>query len=237
MGPTTAMLSLEERAALEIGRSLPSNKPAGGTLVPGTVEWYAHLEYKRYRRVGRWLPALLDFSRHQGESVFVLGDGLGTDWVRYAHAGAKVTLCAARQEQLQQWRELFVMRGASGQFVHAAPTVWPVADERYDVVCSFYHATPTIDVEQLRREVLRVLRPGGKWLFVAPRRSVPHRQCEALLRDFTEGELYTRHLRREEAPWWCRWVPLPLLERVCGRFVIIKAFKPVQVQRSLRVAA
>jgi len=42
----------------------------------------------------------------------------------------------------------------------------PFADEAFDVACSAYGAVPFVDdPAQVMREVARVLRPGGRWVF------------------------------------------------------------------------
>ena len=80
----------ERLAAREIWRVAPESKPAGADLTPLTTEWFQHLETKRYRRHGQWVPNLLEFNRHAREHMLAVGDGLGLDWVRFAEGGADV---------------------------------------------------------------------------------------------------------------------------------------------------
>ena len=47
---------LEQLAAREIWRILPSRKPAAGDLDPLSTDWFEHLENKRYRRHGSLIP-------------------------------------------------------------------------------------------------------------------------------------------------------------------------------------
>ena len=63
---------------------------------------------------------------------------------------------------------------------------------------------------------------GGNWLDF--RRFEEHRVCK-------------RQLRRAEVPHLWRVVPLPLLERLMGRVLVVKAFKPVSTAILLQAAA
>ena len=46
---------------------------------------------------------------------------------------------------------------------------------------------------------------------------------------FTEIAIRKRQLRRPEVPHVWRWIPLPILARLMGRVLVLKAFKPVNV--------
>ena len=54
---------------------------------------------------------------------------------------------------------------------------------------------------------------------------------------FVERRIHQRQLRRREAPWVLRILPRKLLERWFGRFLILKAFKPVVALSARRAAA
>src|SRR5262249_42505729 len=47
---------------------------------PYTLQWFLDIEGQRHGRQGRWLPRLLEFAKHSGETLLGLGDGLGTAW-------------------------------------------------------------------------------------------------------------------------------------------------------------
>jgi SAM-dependent methyltransferase len=107
-------------------------------------------------------------------------------------------------------------------------------------------------------EVYRVLKPGGKVLAVTPayydvdywkrtlffwrrwfqpnrgknplrcRRRYSAAQVRQLFSRFNEMRIRKRQLRRLEVPHVWRWIPLPILARLMGRVLVLKAFKPVR---------
>jgi ubiquinone/menaquinone biosynthesis C-methylase UbiE len=224
---------------------------------PYSLQWFLDIENQRHSRHGRWIPKLLEFAKHSGESLLGLGHGLGTDWVQYARHGASVIVCSGSAPQLQLVRRNFDLRGLRGRFIHAQPTRLPLDSSSIDVACisSLHHG---IDhPEAVIAEVYRVLKPGGKVLAVTPARydvdyfkrlgffwarwlgqekkrhpvSSRHRyssrQLHQLFRQFTEHRSRKRQLRRSELPHLWRWFPLAIMGRLMGRVLVFKAFKPV----------
>jgi SAM-dependent methyltransferase len=252
----------ERLAAREIWRVAPSSKPAGADLTPLTAEWFQHLDSKRYRRHGRWVPNLLEFNRHAREHMLAVGDGLGLDWVRFAEGGADVTVVDPSAERLRLLRTHFAVRGVKGQFLQAPFDRLPSADERVDVVCAVFNEPPVVPWAAALAEVTRVLRPGGKvvailpskynaakwqdllmpWLSLFYRRPKgPPRFTVRELREgfaaFNDVKIHKRHLRRSELPYVWRWMLLPVAERLIGRFLVVKAFKPLIAAGAVRKAA
>ncbi len=255
-----------ELAACETLR--PSYTPRE-TLEPLSLPWYLELEQVRHHRQGRWLPKLLEFGKHQGEKLLGLGDGLGSDLVRYAQAGAEVTVVSSHLEQLSLIRRNFELRGLFGSFVHASPTNMPLESSSIDVVCLLGLLHDVDDPSALIDEVYRVLKPGGKLLTVvpahfdihywsrlfllgrtreeccprssdmlhSPRRRFTSRSLRHLLSKFPDCRVWKRHLRRAEVPHLWRWIPLSLLERLGGRLLVFKGFKPVSAARMEQLAA
>lgn len=229
--------------------------PVADQVEPYSLQWFLQLENQRHAKHGRWIPKLLEFAKHSGETLLALGEGLGTDWVQYAQQGAKVIVCGRAPAQLDLIRRNFQVRGLSGRFLHVEPTRLPLQAGAVDVAC----ITSLSSGDQMAKvveEVFRVLKPGGKVLAVAPayhhvdrwaenlcfwRRwrgapaAVPTlpgdqwtaRQLRGLFRSFHEHRIRKRQLRRSEVPTLLRILPLPLLARIMGRFLILKAFKPV----------
>src|SRR5262245_17085786 len=80
----------------------PPGRPSrsGEGVEPFTLQWFLEIEHQRHHRFGRWIPRLLEFAKHTGETLLGLGSGLGTDWVQYARHGAQVVVCGPSAEQL-----------------------------------------------------------------------------------------------------------------------------------------
>jgi SAM-dependent methyltransferase len=227
------------------GRHSPS-------IEPYSLPWFEQIEQQRYGRHGYWIPKVLEFARHGGETLLGLGEGLGTDWLQYARNGTQMIACSASQEQLGLVRRNFELHGLSARFLHAPPHGLTLDSASIDVV----HVQGLL--HELDRpaavidEVYRVLRPGGKVLAVAPahydaafwydacfpwrrwfRRGQPepaaataHTLRRAFGR-FVEHKFYKRHLRRSQLPPLWRFGPLQVLERLFGQMLVLKAFKPL----------
>ena len=79
------------------------------------------------------------------------------------------------------------------------------------------------------------------WRWVRAKAKNCHLYTAAGLKDLFGGcenlNVRKRHLRRSELPYLWRWLPLPILERVMGRFLVLKAFKPLQQASPVRIAA
>jgi ubiquinone/menaquinone biosynthesis C-methylase UbiE len=233
---------------------------------PYTLQWFLNIENQRHSRQGRWIPRLLEFSKHGGETLLGLGNGLGTDWLGYARHGAAVVVCSPSAEQLTLIRRNFELRGLGGRFLHAPPTCLPVETASIDVACisSLLHEVDS--PQAVVDEVYRVLKPGGKVLAMTPARydidfwfhacypwlrwlrgrSKPHPSCQVrfsarrlrrLFQRFIEHRVHKRQLRRAEVPHVWRWAPLPVLERLMGRVLVLKAFKPLSAAIALQAAA
>jgi ubiquinone/menaquinone biosynthesis C-methylase UbiE len=224
---------------------------------PYSLQWFLDIENYRHGRQGRWIPRLLEFEKHAGETLLGLGEGLGTDWLQYARNDASVVVCCPSSSQLGLIRRNFELRGLSGRFLHAQVTGLPLEAASIDVVCIrdllHSHANP----QQVMEEVYRVLKPGGKVLAVVPARydvdfwfdtcffwyrwlerrrgPMPEeprfsaRGLTQLFARFAVHRVHKRQLRRSDVPHVWRWLPLPVLARLMGRVLVLKAFKPLSV--------
>jgi SAM-dependent methyltransferase len=226
---------------------------------PYSLQWFLDIENQRHSKHGKWIPKLLEFAKHRGEKLLGVGHGLGTDWAQYAQNGANVIVCSPADAQLDLVRTNFRLRNLPGRFVKAHPTCLPLETSSIDVVCisSLHHGID--EPENVVDEVYRVLKPGGKVLAVTPayfdvdfwvrtlffwnRWLRPHRgknplrckrrltgaQVNTLFTRFTDIRVRKRQLRRQEVPHVWRWIPLPILARLMGRVLVLKAFKPLNV--------
>ena len=112
----------------------PTPRPDEGTQ-PYTLQWFLDIENQRHGRHGRWIPRLLEFAKHSGETLLGLGNGLGTDWLQYARHGASVVVCSPSVDHLALTRRNFQLRGLPGRFLYAAPAALPVENSCIDVAC------------------------------------------------------------------------------------------------------
>ncbi|MBY0528485.1 MAG: class I SAM-dependent methyltransferase [Gemmataceae bacterium] len=223
---------------------------------PYSLQWFLDIETQRHSRQGRWIPRLLEFAKHPGETLLGLGHGLGTDWLQYARHGAAVVVCSPSAEQLGLIRRNFELRGLAGRFVQTGFAPLPLENACIDVACVSSLLHEVAQPQEVVDEVYRVLKPGGKVLAVTgarydvdfwhhlcfplnrwllgrrtPRDKQPApfsgRQLRRLFGRFGEHRVYKRHLRRSEVPHLWRWMPMPMLERMLGRVLVLKAFKPL----------
>ena len=148
--------------------------------------------------------------------------------------------------------------------VHCVMATPFLPDESLDVVClSALSAGLAAPLEQTVDEIFRVLKPGGKIIAALPAKydarwwqdfwfpwirwfegrrpeRSGHWSGKALRNvfgHFAVQRVQKRHLRRSDLPHVWRWMLLPCLERIMGRFLVVKAFKPLtSSMRHLAVA-
>lgn len=256
---------LELAHRLYAGEALHVNGRSREGAEPFTLQWFLDIENARHNRHGSWIPRLLEFAKHGGETLLGLGNGLGTDWVQYARHGARVVACCPSAEQLSFIQCNFALRGLHGVFLHANPASIPLEPASIDVVCVANLLENVANPFAVIDEIYRLLKPGGKVLAVAPARfdlefwrrrclpwhawlqgrSAAHaesasfsaRALRHLFGRFVEARVYKRQLRRAEVSHLWRWLPLPLLERLFGRLLILKAFKPLSAAIPVPLAA
>jgi SAM-dependent methyltransferase len=260
------VVSLDELLSTFITReTFQSNTWQGDSPEPFSLQWFLELERRRFHRYGRWIPRLLEFEKHRGELLLGVGGTLGTDWVQYARHSALVTVCSESELHLDLMRRNFELRKLSGRFCHLRGGALPAESSSVDVVCMNLIDEEVDSFESMAEETYRVLKPGGKiltlvrgrfdvdfwygwlpwrlWLkhrSLLPRSQAPRfsaRMLRQKLPGFEEFRIHKRHLRRAEVPHIWRWLPLPCLERIMGRILVVKAFKPLSAARSLSVAA
>jgi SAM-dependent methyltransferase len=246
----------------ELVRPLESRRAARG-LVPFSAAWYDELEQKRYQRHGAWLPAALEFGRHPGESLLLLGPGLGSDAIRYARTGTPVTVGLTPADYAELVRENLARQALAVQTVNLTGPALPFADGTFDVVTwNALHDTAPPDATRVA-ELFRVLKAGGKVIGLFPARydagywqdlflplqwlywrrpadpatgaKTSARQLRRTFAGFHAFRVSKRHLRRSELPHPMRILPLAVLERLVGRILVFKALKPLSARTGVSV--
>jgi ubiquinone/menaquinone biosynthesis C-methylase UbiE len=266
----TAVSDPEEVAgrlfACESLKTAPAKHGPANDGEPYTLQWFLNIENHRHGRHARWLPRLLEFAKHRGESLLGLGHGLGTDWLQYARNGAAVTVCSSCHSQIELIRRNFQLRGLQGRFLHSAPSALPLASSSIDVACISGLLQDVAEPQAVVEEVFRVLKPGGKVIAVTPakydvdywrntvffwqrwlgsrthanrrsERKFTSRRLRRLFQRFEIHRITKRQLRRSELPHLWRLWPVPVLERVMGRVLVLKAFKPISIALQALAAA
>jgi SAM-dependent methyltransferase len=119
-----------------------------------------------------WCPEGLDEAEARllgdvrGQRVLEVGCGAAqcARWLR--SQGAAVVGLDLSHRQLQHSRRIDEETGVAVPVVCATATAVPLADDSFDLACSAFGALPFLaDVDVAMREVARVLRPGGRWVF------------------------------------------------------------------------
>src|SRR5690242_2347582 len=54
---------------LYAGEALQTNGRVSEGIEPFTLQWYLDIENSRHSRHGRWIPRLLEFTKHGGETL------------------------------------------------------------------------------------------------------------------------------------------------------------------------
>ncbi|NUS13968.1 MAG: class I SAM-dependent methyltransferase [Streptomyces sp.] len=104
-------------------------------------------------------------------AVLEIGAGAAQCSRWLAAQGARPVALDLSRRQLQHARRIDEEAAASGDtaplpLVQADAGFLPFADASFDLACSAYGALPFVaDSARVHREVRRVLRPGGRWVF------------------------------------------------------------------------
>lgn len=139
-------------------------KPCGSTLTtaaPGSKAFYDEVELSRYR-LEPFIPEFAQFERWKNRAVLEVGVGLGTDFVRFARAGAKLHGIDLTEQSVELVRRRLALEGLEANLGVADAEQLPFPDESFDLVYSWgvLHHTPNTD--RALTEVRRVLRVGGE---------------------------------------------------------------------------
>ena len=111
-------------------------------------------------------PYIATFARFEeagGKDVLEIGVGLGADHQRFAEAGARLRGIDLTQTAIDHTRKRLSGFGLESELRVADAEALPFADDSFDIVYSWgvIHHSP--DTPRAAREILRVLRPGGRF--------------------------------------------------------------------------
>ncbi|MDP2055067.1 MAG: class I SAM-dependent methyltransferase [Acidobacteriota bacterium] len=132
----------------------------------GTKAFFDDLDDYRYDKL-RYLPQLVDFPSYKGQRLLEVGCGIGTDLVRFAAGGARVTGVDLAQTAIDLARNNFALHGLEAEELRVANgEALPYPDQSFDVVYGHGVVQYTADAAQLIRECHRVLKSGGTGIFM-----------------------------------------------------------------------
>ena len=127
----------------------------------GTPEYFAEVDRAR-DRLEPFIARYADFAGTAGQRVLEIGVGLGTDFARFARAGADVTGVDLTERGVALTRRRLELEGLSGQVEVADAEDLPFPDASFDVVYSWGVIHHTSDPPRAAAEAVRVLKPGGR---------------------------------------------------------------------------
>src|SRR6202165_2968701 len=168
---------------------------SSGTRWEKAADAYATGEHKS----GRELELVVDFAAPAGtERVLDIGTGAGHTALALAPRVSSVVLTDPVPTKLAPARRVLAAAGVrNAEFVEATAERLPFPDASFDIVSTRLAAHHFDDVALAMREVARVLRPGGAFIFVdtlAPddAESAAYQDEIETLRDPTHQRIYTQ---------------------------------------------
>jgi ubiquinone/menaquinone biosynthesis C-methylase UbiE len=135
---------------------------------------YARIRYEREAEIENFA----EFWRWAGRRVLEVGVGMGSDFVRFAKAGANIVGADFASRSLELARRNAETNRVAPTLLDADAQALPFAEDTFDLVYSWgvLHHAP--DTECALREIHRVLRPGGECrVMLYHRRSLLTLQC------------------------------------------------------------
>lgn len=138
--------------------------PCGTADVAGEEEARKHRELERIRYEREpFIERFARFEDARGWRLLEVGVGAGTDHLRFARSGALCTGVDLSDVSLETTRRRIAAEGLSSDLRVADAENLPFSDGAFDIVYSWgvIHHTP--DTRRAAREILRVLRGGGRF--------------------------------------------------------------------------
>ncbi len=132
----------------------------------GSKAFFDDLDEYRFDKL-HYLPQLVDFGSFRGQRLIEVGCGIGTDLVRFAQGGARVTGVDLAQTAIDLARKNFELHGVAAEELRVGNGEGlPYPDASFDVAYAHGVIQYTANAAQLVRECHRVLKPGGTGIFM-----------------------------------------------------------------------
>lgn len=145
-------------------REFWDSQPCGSshtTSEEGSKSYFDEVEQARYQ-LEPFIPQFAEFERWEGKRVLEVGVGLGSDFVRFARAGADLTGVDLTPTAVELVGRRLALEGLDADLHVADAENLPLEDASFDLVYSWgvLHHTP--NTELAVSEVRRVTAPGGE---------------------------------------------------------------------------
>ena len=132
----------------------------------GSKAFFDDLDDYRFDKL-HYLPRVVDFSSFKDQRLLEVGCGIGTDLVRFARGGARVTGVDLARTAIDLARKNFELQGVAAEELRVANgEALPYPDAGFDAVYAHGVVQYTADAPTLIRECHRVLKPGGTAIFM-----------------------------------------------------------------------
>ena len=134
---------------------------------PGTPEFFRDYDVLREKNESlRFSYELHEYEKFSGKKVLDIGCGNGYVLSHYAKEGAQVVGVDVTSTAIRLSAARFRLSALSGDFMVANAEMLPFASGSFDCVCSMgvLHHTPAPELAV--KEILRVLRPGGRLILM-----------------------------------------------------------------------
>jgi SAM-dependent methyltransferase len=131
----------------------------------GSRAFFDELDEYRFDKLA-YLPRVVDFAAFRGRRLLEIGCGIGTDLVRFAAGGARVTGVDLSTMAIGLAGKNLAAHGRCGSVLVADGATLPFADASQDVVYAHGVLQYAPDPRRIVEEAQRVLRPGGTAIFM-----------------------------------------------------------------------
>ena len=133
----------------------------------GSREFFAALDEYRFDKL-RYLPQVVDFDGYRDQALLEVGCGIGTDLVRFARGGARVTGIDLAERSVELAMKNLAFNGvADGADLRVANgEAMPFPDSTFDVVYAHGVLQYTADPARMIAECHRVLKTSGVGIFM-----------------------------------------------------------------------
>jgi len=161
------------------------------------------------------------FDQAAGKTVLEIGVGLGADHERFARAGADLHGIDLTPRAIENSRTRFEAFGLESDLRVANAQRLPYPDATFDMVYSWGVIHHADDTERCAREIMRVLKPGGRFAVM-----IYHRHS------MVGYMLWIRYALAKGKPWTS-------LDRIYARYLEspdTKAYSPAQARAMFAVA-